>query len=85
MRDGFADERGESGGIHICDNASHDVSLAANGTDDRSFAGTNTAGSSAATTFIPMPVFGQAANESFIDFDNSAKFSNIFHKSDADL
>ncbi|MBA3727152.1 MAG: hypothetical protein H0W86_12110, partial [Armatimonadetes bacterium] len=36
-----------------------------------------------ATEFIPMPVFGQAADESFIDFDNPAELFNILHEGNA--
>jgi hypothetical protein len=45
--------------------------------------GANTAGSTAAPAFIPMPVFGQAADESFVDFDNSAELFDVIHKGDA--
>jgi hypothetical protein len=31
-----------------------------------------------------MSVFGQAANESFIDLDNAAELSNVFHKGNPD-
>jgi hypothetical protein len=31
-----------------------------------------------------MPVFCQAADKSFIDFDNAAELTNVFHQSDAD-
>jgi len=52
--------------------------------DDWSFTGTDTASSPATAAFIPMPIFRQAADESFIDLDNAAEFVNIFHKCDAD-
>src|ERR1700730_2505595 len=84
MRDRFADEGGESFGIHVCDHARDYIAFAADCANDWSFAGTNTAGSAAAA-LIPMPVLGQAANESFIDLDDTAELSNIFHKRDADL
>jgi hypothetical protein len=84
MRDGFADKRGESVGIDIRDNASNDIALAADSADDWSFAGTDTPGSTPAAAFIPMPVFCQAADESFIDFDNSAELIDVLHKCDAD-
>jgi hypothetical protein len=85
MRDCFADEGGERSGIHVCDHTRDHIALAAYGADDRRFTGTNAAGSTAATAFIPMPVFGQATNESFIDFDNSAELINVFHESGSDF
>jgi hypothetical protein len=84
VRHRFADERGESGGIHVRDHARDDVSFAADGADDWSFAGTDTAGSTAAA-LIPMLVFGQAADESFIDFDDSAELVDVLHESGSDL
>jgi hypothetical protein len=83
MRHRFADEGGESIGVDIRDHARNHIALAANSADDRSFAGTDTAGSAAAAAFIPMPVFGQAADECFIDLDNAAEFVDVFHKRDA--
>jgi hypothetical protein len=85
VRDGFADERGESVGSDIRDHARNHISLAADDADDRRFAGTDAAGSPAATAFIPMPVFSQAADERFIDFDNSAEFIDVLHESGSDL
>ena len=85
MRDGFADKRGESGGIDIRDHARNDVTFAADRADDRSFPGTDAPRSATAAAFIPMPVFSQAANESFIDFDNSAELINVLHKGDANF
>jgi hypothetical protein len=85
MGDGFADERGGSIGVDVSDNAGDHIALAADGADDWRFAGTDATSSTAATAFIPMPVFGQAADESFIDFDNTAEFSNVFHQGHADL
>jgi hypothetical protein len=84
MRDGFADERGESGGIHIRDYARNHVTFPTDGADDWRFAGAYAAGSTASAAFIPMPVFRQTADESFIDFDNSAELINVLHQSDAD-
>jgi hypothetical protein len=45
--------------------------LRLDGADDRSFAGTNATGSITLPAFFLMPVLGQAADESFIDFDNA--------------
>jgi hypothetical protein len=85
MRYRFADECGESGGIHVRDHASDDVSLAADCADDWSFAGTDTARSAASAALIPMSVFSQAADESFIDFDNSAELIDVLHESSSNL
>jgi hypothetical protein len=81
----FADERGESSGIHVCDHARNDIALAADRADDWGLAGTDAPGSTAATAFIPMPVLGQAANESFIDFDYAAELINVLHERCSDL
>jgi hypothetical protein len=75
VRDGFADERGESIGSHVRDYARNHIALAADGADDWRFSGTDTARSAAPAAFIPMSVFRQTANEGFIDFDNAASFS----------
>jgi hypothetical protein len=73
MGDGFADEGGESAGSNIRDHARNHIALPADGADDWRFAGTNAASPAASAAFIPMPVFSQAADESFIDFDNAAE------------
>jgi hypothetical protein len=85
VRDGFANECGESGGLYVRDYTRNHIALACDSADDGSFAGTNAACTAAASTLIPMPVFGQTADESFIDFDNSAEFSNVLHQGHADL
>src|ERR1700730_2074968 len=84
MRDSFADERSKRGGLYVRDNARNHIALAADSADDRRFAGTDTARSTAAAAFIPMQVLGQAADKSFIDFDNSAELINVLHERDAD-
>jgi hypothetical protein len=85
MRDGFANKCGESVGADIRDHAGNNIALAANGADDRSLARADAARSAAAPAFIPMPVFGQAANESFIDFDNAAELFDVLHESGSNL
>jgi hypothetical protein len=85
MRHCFANEGGESGGIHIRDYERNNISLAADRTDDWRFAGTNASCSTAPAAFIPMPVLGQPANESFINFDDAAKLLDILHESGSDL
>jgi hypothetical protein len=82
--DGFADECAKRCGLNVRDHARNHIPLAADGVDDRRFARTDAAGSPAAA-FIPMPVFSQAADESFIDFDNSAELVNVLHESGSNL
>jgi hypothetical protein len=85
MRDSFADERSKSVRSDIRDDARNNVAFAADSADDWRFAGTDPAGPASTAAFIPMPVFGQAADESFIDLDNAAELIDVFHKGDADL
>jgi hypothetical protein len=84
VRDGFADERGKSIGGDVRDYARDHIAIAADCADDWRFAGADAASSAATATFIPMPVFGQAADESFIDFDDSAQLVDILHQRNAD-
>jgi hypothetical protein len=84
VRDRFMNEGLQRGSLDVCDNASNDISLTTDSANDWSFAGTDATSSTAPTAFIPMPVLGETANESFIDFDNSAEFINVFHERDAD-
>jgi hypothetical protein len=84
MRDRFPDEGGESGGSHVRNYTRDNISLTADGADDWSFAGTDATSSATAAAFISMPIFGQAANESFIDFDNSAELPIVFHQCNSD-
>jgi hypothetical protein len=85
VRNRFADECGESGGIHVRGHAGDHIALAADGADDWSFAGPDASRSTAPAALIPMPVFCQAANKSFIHFDNSAKLIDVLHKGGSDL
>jgi hypothetical protein len=82
---GFADECGESVRTDISDNASDDVSLAADRADDWGFSGADAASSAAFASLVPMPIFRQAADESFINFHNSAELINVLHQGDADF
>ena len=85
MRDGFANESVKRCGLDVRDHAGHDVSFAANRTNDWCFAGTDTARAASAAAFIPMSIFGQATNESFIDFDDTPEFLDVLHKGNADF
>src|SRR5664279_6226114 len=73
VRDGLTNEGFQRSGLDVLNHASNNVSLAADSTNDWRFAGTDTASSATATALVLMLVFGQAADESFIDFDNSAE------------
>jgi hypothetical protein len=85
VRNGFSHKGVKRCSLDIRDHARNHISLAANSADDWRFAGTDAAGPPAAAAFIPMPVLSQAANESFIDFDNSAELTNVLHESGSDL
>src|ERR1700730_8870010 len=84
VRDRFSDKRCESVRANVCNNTGTDISLTTDSADDWSFAGTDAARSAAPAALIPMPIFGQAADESFIDFNDAAKLSYVFHERDAD-
>jgi hypothetical protein len=85
MRHRFADEGGESGGIHVRDHARNNIALAADRADDWGFAGTDASRSATPAALMKMSVFCQATDESFIDFDNSAELVNILHKGGSDF
>jgi hypothetical protein len=85
VRDGFADELTERIGADVLDNAGDHIALALDRTDDRYFARTNTARSTALTALIPVLVLREAADESFIYLDNAAKLVNVLHECNADL
>jgi hypothetical protein len=82
---GFSDKCIKRCSLDVRDHTRNHIALATDCADDRRLAGTDAAGSTAAAAFIPMPVSGQSADESFIDFDNSTELVNVFHKGDADL
>ena len=73
------------GGIDAVDNARHDLTLALYRTDDWRFAGTDAASSAATAALVPMPVLRLAADEGFINLDNTEQlaFGAVFHR-DAD-
>jgi hypothetical protein len=85
MGNGFSHKRIERCGLDVRDHSSHDITFAANCADNWSFAGTDAASSAAAPTLIPMPVLGQSADESFVDFDNSAELINVLHQRGSNL
>jgi hypothetical protein len=75
--DSFVNEAGQSGTTHVLKDAGHDVALAADCTHDGCFAGTDAACTAALATLIFVPVLGEAANEGFIDLDNSGELFKI--------
>jgi hypothetical protein len=83
--DGFSDKCVKRRGLDIRDYPRDNIPPTADGADNRSFAGTNAAGSTATAAFIPMTVFCQAADESFINFDDTAELINILHQRSSDL
>jgi hypothetical protein len=85
VRHGFAHEGLKRRSANIDNNASHDVALAAHSADDRRLAGTGAASSFAATALVLVPVPGLAANEGFIDFNDTAELLDIFHEGGSDL
>jgi hypothetical protein len=85
MGNGFSDKCIERCSLDVRDHARNDVALAADSADDRRFAGTDAACSAAAAAFIPMPVFSQAADESFVNLNDPAEFIDIFHERGSDL
>jgi hypothetical protein len=83
--DGLADERGEDIGSYVRDHARNHIALAADRADDWGFAGTDATSSAALAALIPVPVLGQAADERFIDFDDTAELINVLHEGGSDL
>jgi hypothetical protein len=83
-RDGFANERLKGFALSVRDDASDDVSLAPDCADDSGLE--RVAGTASLSAFlIPMPVFVVAADESFINFNDTAKFRNVLNEGDADF
>jgi hypothetical protein len=67
------------------DHARNHIALAADRADDWGFAGTDATSSAALAALIPVPVLGQAADERFIDFDDTAELINVLHEGGSDL
>jgi hypothetical protein len=83
-RDGFADERLKGLAPCIRDDAGDDVALAPDSADDSGLE--RVARTASLPAFlVPMPVLVVPADESFINFNDPAKFFNIFNESDADF
>src|SRR6266540_869215 len=85
VRNGFADEFGKRIGAHVLNDTGHDIALTPHGTDDRSFARTDTAGSAALAALVLVLVARQSADESFVNLDYAAKLFNVLNERDTDL
>ncbi len=72
-------------GLEVFDNAGDDVALAADSANDRRLAGTNAARAAALPALVPMLVFGESADERFIDLDNAAELANVHDHSRSDF
>lgn len=64
--------------IYAGDNASNNFAFALNGTNDRDFTGTDTTSAAAPAALVFVPVLGEPADESFINFHNSHELPEIF-------
>jgi hypothetical protein len=73
VRDSFLHETFERDSADVLNDAGNHIAFAANCADDNGFAGANTASSVTTAALILMPVFGFAANESFVHLDYAAK------------
>jgi len=78
IRDGFIYEGRQGGSLYVLNNAGDNITLAANSASDRRLAGTNAASSVTLATLVDMPVLCEAANESFVNLDNSGQLLELF-------
>ena len=85
MRYGFADKSRQCLGANIINDARDNVSLALYSADDWRFAGTDAASSAATAALIPMAIFGETADESFVNLDNATKLLNVLNKRCSDF
>lgn len=84
IRDHFPDEPLSSIFRDAMQSASNDISLAADGTNDRKLAGASTAGL-AVMLLVPMPVAVLTADPRLIDFDDAAQLGFGFNQGRADF
>ncbi len=75
-RDGLIDESGECGTSDVLNDAGDDIALAADCAGDWRLASSARAASLA--TLVDMPVLGEAADESFVNFDNPGQLLELF-------
>jgi hypothetical protein len=79
--DGFADEAFQGHGLNVLDNPSDDIATSLDSADDNRFARTTCPSGTAAfpaTALVFVPVFGEAADESFINLDDANKLLELF-------
>lgn len=77
VRDAFANEAFERRGAHVRDYASDNIALAANRTRYNRLARTDAAGPVTTAALVPMPIFGEPADERLIDLDNAHEFAEF--------
>jgi hypothetical protein len=73
VRDHFANEARKSICSNVSDHPSHDIAFTADRASDWRLTGAHATSSVATATLIPMPIFGLAADESFINLNNAAE------------
>lgn len=84
VRDSFAYEGFQCGGLDVSDHASDDVALAADRSgDDCALAASG--GTRHSVTLVSVFVLGFAADEGFVNFDNTAKLFFRLDQSNADF
>ena len=83
MRHSFTDKRSQCGRSDVINNPCDNIALALYCSNNRRFAGPDTAAS--AVALVPMLVFVFAADEAFIDLDNATELLDVFDKGNSDL
>jgi hypothetical protein len=83
LRHGLVNESLQGRLLHILNDASDYVALAANSANNNSLAGSSR--TRLAVSLIPMSVLGFAADERFVNFNNAAKLGLRFDQSGADF
>jgi hypothetical protein len=84
VRDGFANEPGQRLAFQVVDDARDDVAFALHRPNDDRFASATRSAASVAALIL-VPVLGEAADESFVNLDDTAKLFNILAEGDADF
>jgi pimeloyl-ACP methyl ester carboxylesterase len=75
-RDGFLNERCQSGAFDVLNNASDDIALAADSASNRCFA--RSPGATALPALVLVTVLGEATNESLVNLNDTNKLLEIF-------
>jgi hypothetical protein len=71
--------------LKIVYDAGDHITFSAHGAGNSGLSGTDAASSLSAAAFILVLILGEAANESFVNLDDAAKFFDILHQGDADF